>query len=70
MAAETAAELLHALYVDELRQSLVPPGRPMVNRRQTEALIRRAQTIGCSGGPPSVGEERPAVRLPPARVRS
>ena len=46
MAAETAAERLHALYVDELQQSLLPPGGPMVNRRQTEALIRRAHTIG------------------------
>ena len=47
MAAETAAERLHALYVDELRrQSRMPPGRSMVNRRQTEALIRRAHTIG------------------------
>ena len=39
-------ERLQALYVDELRQSLVPPVRSMVNRRQTEALIRRARTIG------------------------
>ena len=44
MAAETAAERLHALYVDELRRSLLPPVRPMVNRRQIEALIRRART--------------------------
>ena len=49
MTAETAAERLHALYVDELQQSLLPPGGPMVNRRQTEALIRRAQTIGPAG---------------------
>lgn len=40
------AERLQALYVDELRQSLVPPVGSMVNRRQTEALIRRARTIG------------------------
>ena len=33
MAAETAAERLHALYVDELQQSLLPPGGPMVNLR-------------------------------------
>ena len=46
MAATTAAERLHALYVDDLRQSLMPPGRSMVNRRQTETLIRRAHTIG------------------------
>ena len=46
MAGETAAERLHALYVDELRQSLLPPVGPMVNRRQTEALIRRARTTG------------------------
>ncbi len=31
---------------DELRQALLPPVRPMVNRRQTEALIRQASTIG------------------------
>ena len=40
------AEHLQALYVDELRQSLVPPVHSMVNQRQTEALIRRARTIG------------------------
>ena len=40
------AERLQALYIDELRQSLVPPVRSMVNRRQTEALITRARTIG------------------------
>ena len=39
-------ERLHALYVDELRQSLVPPIDSMVNRRQTEALIRQARRIG------------------------
>ena len=44
MAAETAAERLHALYVDELRQSLLPPVHPMVNGRQIEALIQRART--------------------------
>ena len=46
MAAETAAERLHTLYVDELRRSLLPHVRPRVNRRQTEALIRQAGTIG------------------------
>ena len=39
-------ERLHALYVDELRQSLVPPVGSMVNRRETEALIRQARRIG------------------------
>ena len=46
MPAETAGELLHALYIDELRQWLLPPGRSTVNRRQTEALIRQGQRIG------------------------
>ena len=46
MRAGTAAERLHALYVEELRQSLVPPVDRRVNRRQTEELIRRARTIG------------------------
>ncbi len=46
MAGKTAAERLHALYVDELHQSLLPPVGPMVNRRRTEALIQRARTIG------------------------
>ena len=32
-----------ALYIDELRRSLVPPIHPMVNGRQTETLIRRAE---------------------------
>lgn len=44
MAAETGAERLPALYVDELRQSLLPLLSQMVNRRQTEALSRRAHT--------------------------
>ena len=34
---------LQALYIDELRRSLVPPIHPMVNGRQTETLIRRAE---------------------------
>ena len=46
MRAGTAAERLHAVYVEELRQSLVPPVDRRVNRRQTEELIRRARTIG------------------------
>ena len=46
MAAETGAERLHALYVDEVRQSLLPPVRSKVNRRQSQALIRQARTIG------------------------
>ena len=46
VAALVEVEHLQALYVDELRQSLVPPVRSIVNRRQTEALIRRARTIG------------------------
>ena len=39
-------ERLQALYVDELRQSLLRPVHPIVNRRQTEALIRQARRIG------------------------
>ena len=39
-----AADRLHALYVDELRESLLPAGHPTVNRRQIEALIGRART--------------------------
>ena len=46
MAAETTAERLHTLYVTELRQSLLPPVRPIVNRRQTGTLIKQARTIG------------------------
>ena len=34
---------LQALYIDELRCSLVPPIHPMVNGRQTETLVRRAE---------------------------
>ena len=49
MGTETGAERLHALYVDELQRSLLPPARPMVNRPQTEALIRRAHRIGPGG---------------------
>ncbi len=43
MGARTAAERLHALYVEELRQSLIPPVDPTVNRRQIDALIERAR---------------------------
>ena len=46
MAAGTAAERLHALYVDELGQSLLPPVHPTVDHRQIEALIRRARADG------------------------
>ena len=46
MGARTAAERLHALYVEELQQSLVAPVDRRMNRRQTEALIRQARTIG------------------------
>ena len=41
-----AAERLHNLYVDELRRSLIPPVHPMVNGRQTRAMIRRARAGG------------------------
>ena len=44
---EAAAERLHTQYADELRQSLRPPVHPMVNARQTRAMIRRAR----EGGP-------------------
>lgn len=37
------AASLQALYIDELRRSLGLPLHPMVNRRQTETLIRRAE---------------------------
>ena len=43
---DTAAQRLHALYVDELVQSLMPPVRPMVDTRQTQALIRHARATG------------------------
>lgn len=46
MPAETPAEQMHELHVNELQQSLVQPVRAMVNRRQTEALIRQARPIG------------------------
>ena len=44
MTAEDGGRGLHALHVDELRQSMLPPVQPMVNRRQTEGLIGRART--------------------------
>ena len=44
---DAAAERLHALYVDELQRSLTPPVHPLMNARQTQALIRRAR----DGGP-------------------
>ena len=46
MTPERAAERLHHLYVDELRLSLLPPVDPRVSVRQTEALIRQAETMG------------------------
>ncbi len=39
MAAETAAERLHTLYIDELQQSLLALAPPMVHRRQTDRQI-------------------------------
>ena len=53
---ETAAERLHKLYADELRQSLRPPVHPMVNARQTRAMIRRARE-----GVPGLYEEPDAT---------
>ncbi len=44
---DAVAERLHALYVDELQRSLTPPVHPLMNARQTQALIRRAR----DGGP-------------------
>ena len=44
---EAAAERLHTQYADELRRSLRPPVHPMVNARQTRAMIRH----GREGGP-------------------
>ena len=44
---EAAAERLHTLYTDELRRSLRPPVHPMVNARQTRAMIRHVR----EGGP-------------------
>ena len=43
---DAAAERLHALYVDELVQTLMPPVHPMVDTRQTQALIRHARATG------------------------
>ena len=43
---DAAAERLHALYVDELEQTLMPPVHPMVDTRQTQALIRHARATG------------------------
>ena len=48
MTGETAAERRDALYVDELRRSVLPPIGPRVNRRQTEALITRTKPKGAS----------------------
>ena len=43
---DATAGRLHALYVDELVQSLMPPVHPMVDTRQTQALIRQARATG------------------------
>ena len=43
---DAAAERLHALYVDELVRLLLPPVHPMVDTRQTQALVRHARAIG------------------------
>ena len=53
---EAAAERLHTLYTDQLRQSLRPPVGPMVNAEQTRAMIRRA-----GGGAPGLYEEPDAT---------
>ncbi len=43
---DAAAERLHALYADELVHSLMPFVHPIVDTRQTQALIRHARAIG------------------------
>ena len=43
---DAAAERLHALYIDELVHSLMPSVHPMVDTRQTQALIRNARATG------------------------
>ena len=43
---DAAAERLHALYVDELVHSLMPPVHPTVDTRQTQALVRHARATG------------------------
>ena len=43
---DAAAERLHALYVEELERVLVPPVPPIVDERQTRALIRLAHIAG------------------------
>ena len=43
---DTAAALVHELYIEELKQALMPPVHPMVNGEQTQALIRSAQGMG------------------------
>ena len=43
---DAAAERLHALYVEELVHSLMPPVHPMVDTQQTQALIRHARATG------------------------
>ena len=54
---EAAAGCLHKLYADELRQSLRPPVDPMVNAKQTRAMIRRAR----DGGPGLCEEPDPTT---------
>ena len=43
---DAAAERLHALYIEELERVLAPPVHPMVDERQTRALIRTAHAAG------------------------
>ena len=40
------AARLHALYIEELQHSLLPPARPTEHRSQTESLMERAHAIG------------------------
>ena len=56
---EAPAEQLHTLYADELRQSLRPPVHPLVNARQTQAMIRRAR----DGGPGLCEETDATTRI-------
>jgi calcineurin-like phosphoesterase family protein len=43
---DTAAALVHQLYIEELKRALMPPVHPMVNGEQTQALIRSARGMG------------------------
>ena len=40
---DTAAALVHELYIEEPKRALMPPVHPMVNGEQTQALIRLAR---------------------------